>query len=292
MADSITYNTNSNTTPYGSVGQDVVKGALTGAQDWLNNNKNGYQSPYPEYTQRTGPVQMDYGVEYQQNANPYEKVDGIATNWQQFQDQMRAPVYQAHDQNLREIDQRFSGNNMYGSRGYGLHDSTLEKAGEGLMSGLLSADVNAQNQYLKNAQFESDQNLNAWKAGLTEAERQNAHNTNQFAWDYNQAQQANDFANSEASRQDAYNYDQFNWDYNQSRQPFNDYLALAGGGAPIANQAANADLQKQITAANNATSSNNASSALWGQAIGGLGGGLLSSLGGDKGLVGTIADFF
>lgn len=257
-------------TVYGDVGTEQVGYGLTQAQDWLKDSQS-FDTPYPEYTQRTGPVEMDYGVGYAQNANPYEKVGGIATDWAGFQDQMRQPVHDAYEQNLRDIDSRFSNSGMFGSRGYGMNDDTLVKAGQGLATGLLGADVAAQDQYLKNAEFQSNQNLNAWKTGLTEAERQSAHDKQQFAWDYGQQQQAVDFANSEQGRQDAYNYDKFGWDYQQHRQPFSDALSLASGSASTANQAsAN---QAAIDAAN--INANAAGTSAWGSAIGGIAGGLL-----------------
>ncbi|SOB60644.1 protein of unknown function [Pseudodesulfovibrio profundus] len=274
-------------TAYGTVGENNVKYGLNKAQDWLKNNEDGYQTPYPEYTDRQGPAQMDYGVEFAQNANPYEKVGGIAQDWDQFKQDMRQPVYQAYDQSLRDIDQRFSGNGLFGSRGYGMNDDTLVKAGQGLQAGLLGADTAALNLYGQDLDRRDAQNLNAWKTGLTEAERKQAQNANQFAWDYGQAQNAIDFANSEAARKDAYNQDQFAWGYQQHRQPFADYMALAGGSAPIANQsAAN---QAALEAAN--LQAKAAGTSAWGSAIGGIGGGLLGSYGGDDGWsFGGIAD--
>ena len=259
-------------TVYGDLGTSQVQYGLESAQKWLEDNASGYTGAYPDYTSRTSPVDMAYGVDYVQNANPYQTVSGIATNWGDFQNQMRQPVYEAYNQNLRDIDSRFSNSGLYGSIGYGLNDDVLTKAGNSLMTGLLSADTAAQDQYLKNAEFVADQNLNAWKTGLTEAERQNAYNTDKFNYDYTQAQNAVDFANSEAARQDAYNSDLFNYNYNQYRQPFSDYLSLASGSASTANQSA-ANQTAQSIADSQADA---ASSAVWGQALGGLAGGLLS----------------
>lgn len=253
----------------------AVDYGLSSAQDWLKNNQNGYTGDYPSFTSYTAPTDMAYGVDYVSNP-AYQTVGGITDqNWGQFQQQMRQPVYQSYDQNLRDIDQRFSNNGLYGSRGYGMNDSTLQKAGEGLMTGLLAADTAAQNQYLANQQFLADQNLNAWKTGLTDAERQQAYNQNKFAYDYQNAQNQVDFANSEAARRDAYNQDQFNFNYSQYRQPFQDYLSLASGAQPTANnQASNA---ASLAAAQQQADA--AGTAAWGSALGSLGGGLLSSYG-------------
>lgn len=284
-AQTVTYNTNA--TPYGSAGKAIVEDSLKQANEWVQNNQN-YSNPYPEFNAYQGPAQMDYGVNYAENANPYEKVGGIATDWGQFQNQMRQSAYDAYNQNTRDIDTRFAGSGLYGARGYGMHDDTLVKAGQALQQGLLSADATAMDLYGQDLDRRAQQSLDAWKTGITEAERQQGHNANQFAWDYQQAQDAIDFANNETARQDAYNMDQFNWDYNQHRQPFTDYLTLAGGAAPSATQLANSQAQQQLANTQAQSQSDASSTMAWGTAIGSLGGGFLSSLGGDKGLLGYL----
>lgn len=277
MADTVNYNTNS--TPYGSLGAEYVNSSLTRANDWLDANPTGYDGAYPEYTDRTGPVQSEYGVNYATNANPYEAVGGIATDWNQFQQEMSQPVYQAYEQNLRDIDSRFGNNGLFGSRGYGMNDDTLVKAGEGLATGLLGAKTSALDLYGQDLDRRDAQNLNAWKTGLTEAERQGAYDANKFAWDYTMDQNAVDWANSEAARKDAYNQDKFSWDYSQFRQPFSDNLALASGSTPSANQASSN--QAALDAAN--LQADAAGTSAWSSALGAIGGGLLSSYGGDDG---------
>lgn len=261
-------------TAYGQVGKDAVSYGLSQAKNWLEEDERS-QSPYPGYTERQAPVQMDYGVEYQANQNPYQMVGGISQgqDWGQFKQDMRQPVMDTYDQNLRDLDTRFAGSGLYGSRGYGLHDDSIAKAGESRARGLVSADTAAMNLYGQDLDRMAQQQEAAAKFGLMDAERRQQYGQNQFNWDYSQQQMQNDFQNQEAARQDAYNLQDYYNEIDRQRQPFMDYLALASGGAPTANQIAANDAN--LAMANRQADAQN--SAGWASAIGSVGGGLLGS---------------
>lgn len=254
------------TTPYGTVGQDVVGTALTGALEQAQ-TVGGKPTPLPAYTERTGPVQMGYGVEYQ-GVSPYQ-TSGV--NWADYQQQARQPVTQAYEQNLRDIQQQMGTTGLMGSRGYGMHGDTLARAGEAYGRGLLGADTTAM-------QMQQEQEKARYAADLAEAQRRQAFGEQQFGWEYGQQQQQADWANQEAARREAYDLQQRAIQEQARLEPYQMNLGLATGAMPAATAATQADMTAQQAAAQQQA----ANTAGW-MGLAGTGMGLLGSTYGQDG---------
>jgi hypothetical protein len=174
------------------------------------------------YTERTGPVQMDYGVQYQ-GVDPYQTT---GTNYQDYLTRLQAPVTQAYQQNLRDIQSQMGTTGLMGSRGYGMADDTLVKAGQSYGQGLLGAEMNA-------IQQQQEEEKSRYAADLAEAQRQQSYGEQQFGWDYGQQQQQADFANQEAARQDAYANQQRALAEQTRLEPYEMYSSFAGRATPL-----------------------------------------------------------
>lgn len=247
-------------TAYGTnVGQGVVDYALTTAKDKLPGTAPDMPAWYG--SQQQGPVQSAYGVQYQQNASPYQ-----TQNFQQVSDALRGTANEAYSRSLTEGDNRFGASGLYGSQGQGMQSDYLGQAQKAYQQGLLNADAQAMQLADQSSQF-------GWKAGLTEAQRQQEYGGQKFAWDYGQQQQGVDFANQQLAEKYAYDLARRNDTITQNQRPFENALALAAGANP--NTVANLNA---ATSANNAAAANRASNtnALY-TGLGGLAGGLLSN---------------
>jgi len=249
-------------TPYGTnVGQGVVDYALTTAKDKMPGAAPDMPAWYG--SQQQGPVQSAYGVQYQQNANPYQ-----TQNFSQVSNALRGTATEAYNRSLTEGDNRYGASGLYGSQGQGMQSDYLGQAQKAYQQGLLNADAQAM-------QLADQSNQFGWKAGLTEAQRQQEYGGQQFAWDYGQKQQNVDFANQQLA--DQYNYDlaKRTDTINQNQRPFENALALASGANP--NTVAN--LNAQTSAANAALQAKQSGTNALYTGLGGLAGGLLSNQG-------------
>jgi len=228
----------------------------------------GKPTALPAYGERTGPVQMDYGVQYQ-GVSPYQ-TSGV--DWADYQQQARQPVTQAYQQNLRDIQSQMGTTGLMGSRGYGMHGDTLARAGEAYGRGLLGADTTAM-------QMQQEQEKSRYAADLAEAQRAQQYGGQKFGWEYGQAQQQADFANQEAARREAYEAQERALAEQTRLEPYEMYSGFAGKATPMSaagmsSQAAVDAAARQAEAANTA--------GMW-SGLGAIGGGLLGSYGGDKG---------
>ena len=228
----------------------------------------GKPTALPAYGERTGPVQMDYGVDYQA-VNPYQT---SGTNWADYQQQARQPVTQAYQQNLRDIQSQMGTTGLMGSRGYGMHGDTLARAGEAYGRGLLGADTTAM-------QMQQEQEKSRYAADMAEAQRAQQYGGQKFGWDYGQQQQQADFANQEAARQEAYQAQQRALDEQTRLEPYEMYSSFAGRATPMA-QAGMSSASQAYAAQQAADAANTA--GMW-SGLGSIGGGLLGSYGGDQG---------
>jgi len=229
------------------------------------------------YGERTGPVQSGYNVDYQA-VNPYQTT---GTNWADYQQQARQPVTQAYQQNLRDIQSQMGGTGLMGSRGYGMHDDTLGRAGEGYARGLLGADTTAIN-------LQQDQEKSRFAADMAEAQRMQDYGGQQFAWDYGQQQQQADFSNQEAQRREAYANQERALAEQQRLEPYEMYSSFAGRATPLS-QSAMSSASMADAARQQADAANTAG---W-MDLAGTGVGLLgSSYGGDGWNFGDIGDIF
>jgi hypothetical protein len=219
------------------------------------------------YTERTGPVQMDYGVQYQ-GVNPYQTT---GTNYNDYLTRLQAPVTQAYQQNLRDIQSQMGTTGLMGSRGYGMADDTLSRAGESYGRGLLGAEMNA-------IQQQQEEEKARYAANLAEAQRRQAYGEQQFGWDYGQQQQQADFANQEAARRDAYANQERALAEQTRLEPYEMYSSFAGRATPMSQaQMSSATALQQSQAAQDASNT-----AGW-MNLAGTGVGLLGSTYGDGG---------
>lgn len=253
-------------TGYGTnIGQSVVDYGLGAAKDALAGTQAAAKTAYPAWygSQMQGPVQSGYNTQYAANASPY-----TAQNFNQVSNALRGTATEAYDRSLVEGDNRYGANGLYGSQGQGMQSDYMGQAQKAYQQGLLNADAQA-------AQLADTSNQFAYKAGTTDASRQQAYNDSKFAWDYGQQQQNVDWKNQQLSNQ--YNYDLAKRTdaQNQAQRQFENPLALATG----ANPNASANLSAATSTANQ-NSANNASNtnALY-TGLGGLAGGLLSNQG-------------
>ena len=249
-------------TAYGTnIGQSVVDYGLGKAKD----NLPGAAPDMPAWygSQRQGPVQSGYNVNYAQNASPYQ-----TQNFQQVSDALRGTATEAYNRSLTEGDNRYGAAGLYGSQGQGMQSDYLGQAQKAYQQGLLNADAQAM-------QLADQSNQFGWKAGLTEAQRQQEYGGQKFAWDYGQQQQNVDWQNQQLADQYAYDLAKRNDIITQNQRQFENPLALAAGANP--NTVAN--LNAQTSAANQASANKTASTNALYTGLGGLAGGLLSNTG-------------
>jgi hypothetical protein len=247
-------------TAYGTnIGQKVVDYGLGKAKD----NLPAAAPAMPDWygSQKQGPVQSGYDVQYQQNQNPYQ-----TQNFQQVSDALRGSATDAYNRSLVEGDNRYGANGLYGSQGQGMQSDYMGQAQKQYAQGLLNADAQA-------AQLADQSNQFGWKAGLTEAQRAQDYGGQQFAWDYGQKQQNVDFANQQLSDQYSYDLAKRSDAITQAQRQFENPLALAAGANP--NTVAN--LNASTSAANSAAANKTASTNALYTGLGGLAGGLLSN---------------
>lgn len=227
----------------------------------------GKPTALPAYGERTAPVQMDYGVQYQ-GVSPYQTPE---VDWAGYQARAREPVTQAYQQNLRDIQQQMGTTGLMGSTGYGMHGGTLARAGEAYGRGLLGADTTAM-------QMQQEQEKARYAADLAEAQRRQQFGEQQFGWQYGQAQQQADFANQEAARREAYEAQERALAEQTRLEPYEMYSAFAGRATPLAQ--AGMSSQAMTDAANRAAQAQG--TAGW-MELAGTGLGLLGSTYGDDG---------
>lgn len=253
-------------TNYGTnIGQSVVDYGIGAAKDALAGTQAAAKTAYPAWygSQRQGPVQSGYNVQYQQNANPYQTQD-----FNEVSAALRGSATDAYNRALTEGDNRYGASGLYGSQGQGLQSDYLAQAQKTYQQGLLNADAQA-------AQLADQSNQFGWKAGLTEAQRAQEYGQNQFAWDYGQQQQNVDWQNQQLADKYAYDIAAREDAIAQAQRQFENPLALATGANPNTVAQLNASTSAANQAAANKASNTN---ALY-TGLGGLAGGLLSNQG-------------
>lgn len=241
----------------------VAKGKLPGAAPDM---------PAWYGSQRQGPVQSGYNVNYQQNQSPY-----AAQSYQQTRDALRGTATEAYDRSLTEGDNRYGANGLYGSQGQGMQSDYMGQAQKTYAQGLLNADAQAMQQADASSQF-------AYKAGTTDAALQNDYNQSKFAWDYGQQQQGVDFKNQQLADQYTYDLSKRQDLIGQQQRQFENPLALATGANP--NTVAN--LNANTSAANAALAAKQSGSNALYTGLGGLAGGLLASSTGSGSVGGSL----
>ncbi|MFV0420632.1 hypothetical protein [Oleidesulfovibrio sp.] len=260
-----------------SVAQQTVDWSLGQAKNNLSNAKN---PSYPTYNgdQKTNP----YASQQQAQGLMSTGYDPSMTAYQglgQSPDQIRAdfmqPVNQSWNNAQNQIANRFSANGLYGSRGGGLMSGALQDGAQNYATATAQAntlanqnimqdEMNRINSTLDSYKLAGDQNLDAWKAGLTTTDYNNQQAAGQAQWGNSQIDAA--YADQLARRQDEQAWQQ---------RMFENYLGLAGGGSPMASATMQNDAAKY--AANKQSSANNLGA--WIGAGGSVLGGLLSGAG-------------
>lgn len=218
----------------------------------------------------------------------------------------------AYNTGLMNLNNAMGGRGLYGSSVMGQQqtqgldreymNALAANASQAAASryGLQASDLKNKNDFGLNlyAQKLAEQkDLNAYEAQRTAGlmgqamntatvGAQNADSLNQYNnLRYNAQKEFNEQTNNWQNQQNYeknFLYPQAKNTYEQAQQEqlINQYLALAGQGAPLATAASNAQLQEMQIAAQQAAAAQNSSAQLWGaglNALGNIGGGLLSS---------------
>jgi len=267
------------TTPYGTVGKQVVGSALEKAYEQVEGATP--ITPLPAYTERTGPVQMGYDVQYQ-GVSPYQTSFQTAatqpqaggpllgtypttgqprpaggplpgtdpTTGQPFAQVPRATSWGEYSEQLRQpVTQAYE---------QSLRDIQAQMGGTGLMGSVgygmhgdtLTRAGEAYGRGLLGAdttaiEMQQEQEKARYSADLAEAQRRQQYGEQQFGWEYGQEQQQADWANQEAARREAYDLQQRAIQEQARLEPYQQYLGLATGAMPAATSATAAQTAAQ-----------------------------------------------
>lgn len=166
---------------------------------------------------------------------------------------------------------------------YGMQAEDLGRQNEfglNLFQSLLGREQNQNEFGLNSAQFAKDQNYDLWRSGLANAERQDTYGTNKLNWDYGQAENLRNWQNSQNLEKYQYDLAANAYKNQMNEADINQYLSLAGQGAPLSTAASNYQLALQQLAAQQSAAGQASSSqdtASWLGLLGTLGGGLLGN---------------
>lgn len=131
-------------------------------------------------------------------------------------------------------------------------------------------DLNAYNS--QDIAGQRSQAMNAATIGATNADSLNQYNNLKYNSQKEYNEQLNNWTNQQNYEQNfLYPQAKNTYDQAQQEQLINQYLALAGQGAPLATAASNAQLQEMQIAAQQQAANQASTNQLWGSALGALG---------------------
>lgn len=214
-----------------SISPDAATNEALGAAKQSLGGLMDYQPQYPtNYTgQLQGPAQQQTAAFV---ANPeYQRIGGLmGGDYDRLEAALRQPAQNAYAQTVRNMDARFGGSGLYGST---IQSQGLAQAGRDvLLPGLSQATAQRYGLQMQDMQRLGEQEQNAYKAGLLNAERQQGYNQQALNTGTANEQAQRDFSNRLAQQNFQYDLDREAFNRGLMQTQFENALGMATGTLP------------------------------------------------------------